>query len=520
MAERRKGRQLPTQAVVLPYGETKGNEAIDLYNRSGRTAQEWQTQMVYDIMATDEDGLWVHMKYGWAVPRRNGKSEILIMCALWWYTHGYKVLYTAHRTTTSHNAWEKVIERLEKLGFHEKIDFKSTKQFGLERIEMLEGDGLINFRTRSSKGGLGEGYDLLIIDEAQEYTTDQQTALQYVVTDSQNSQTLMCGTPPTAVSAGTVFTKYRQDTLTGINSDMRGWAEWSIPKQSDPNDVDLWYETNPSLGTILTERTIRAEDKSDEIDYNIQRLGLWLTYNQKSAISKEEWDILKVDKPQLKSPPAIFIGVKYSKATAQVSLAVAVRTADNKIFVEAIDCRSTKDGNSWMMPYMRNPHVQEVVVDGANGQTLLAADMDKAGLKKPILPKVNDVIEANTLFEQNIFAELLCHSGQPALEQIVTNCEHRPIGSSGGFGYTSLIEGAKHRSSTQRLWHTGSVPPQSRRRGSKEYAINGPAVKKNYLTTGESRIKNVNRIQTDQHTGRLRRSDQGSPRSPHHVCHS
>lgn len=41
MAEMRKGRQTPTQSVVLPYYATKGQEAIDLYNASGRTAQEW-----------------------------------------------------------------------------------------------------------------------------------------------------------------------------------------------------------------------------------------------------------------------------------------------------------------------------------------------------------------------------------------------------------------------------------------------------------------------------------------------
>lgn len=41
MAEPRKGRQTPTQSVVLPYYATKGQEAIDLYNASGRTAQEW-----------------------------------------------------------------------------------------------------------------------------------------------------------------------------------------------------------------------------------------------------------------------------------------------------------------------------------------------------------------------------------------------------------------------------------------------------------------------------------------------
>ena len=210
----------------MPYEQTKGAEAVSLYNSTGRTAQEWQEIQLYDIMAVNDEGLWTHMKYGYSVPRRNGKSEILIMRALWGLLNGERVLYTAHRTTTSHNAWEKVIERLAKANYTEKDDFKTTKQFGLERIEWLKGDGIINFRTRSSKGGLGEGYDLLIIDEAQEYTADQESALKYVVTDSQNPQTLMCGTPPTAVSSGTVFYQYRRDTLSGTNVDS-GWAEWS-----------------------------------------------------------------------------------------------------------------------------------------------------------------------------------------------------------------------------------------------------------------------------------------------------
>ena len=42
MDEPRKGRQTPTQSVVLPYTQTYGQDAIDLYNSTGRTAQEWQ----------------------------------------------------------------------------------------------------------------------------------------------------------------------------------------------------------------------------------------------------------------------------------------------------------------------------------------------------------------------------------------------------------------------------------------------------------------------------------------------
>lgn len=417
---------------------------MEIYNRSGRTAQEWQELMLEDIMAVNEDGLWLHMKFGWSIPRRNGKSEVLIIRSMHGVSHGERVLYTAHRTTTSHNAWEKIIERLAKAGFTEGEDFKTTKQFGLERIEWLDGSGaVINFRTRSSKGGLGEGYDLLIIDEAQEYTADQESALKYVVTDSKNPQTLMCGTPPTAVSSGTVFLTYRRDTMTGKNEDA-GWAEWSVPELTDAHDPELWYETNPSLGTILSERTIRSELGDDQVDDNIQRLGLWLRYNQKSAISKEEWERYAVpDKPELKNKAMLYFGVKYAKVTANVSLSVAIKTADERIFVESIDCRSIRDGNDWIIAYLRSARADKVVIDGAGNQSILEADMKNAGVKcRAVLPKVSEVIEANALFEKMLFEGKICHSGQPSLTQAAANCEHRAIGSGGGYGYTSILEGA------------------------------------------------------------------------------
>ena len=64
----------------------------------------------------------------------------------------------------------------------------------------------MEFRTRTGTGGLGEGFDLLVIDEAQEYEADQESALKYVVTDSKNPQKQsFVGTPPTPISSGTIF---------------------------------------------------------------------------------------------------------------------------------------------------------------------------------------------------------------------------------------------------------------------------------------------------------------------------
>ena len=444
MSEVRLGKQTPTISVRLPYTESLGTEAVELYNQSGRTAQDWQALMLEDIMAVNDSGLWIHMKYGWSIPRRNGKSEILIMRAIWDLLHERRCLYTAHRESTAASAWEKVLRLLAKMGYREDEDFKAYKSAGRRSIEWLRdgSEAVINFRTRSSTGGLGEGYDTLIIDEAQEYTADQESALKYVVTDSKNPQTLMCGTPPTAVSSGDVFLKYRRRCLTGKEEDA-GWAEWSVPNLTDAHDPELWYLTNPSLGTILTERTIRSELGDDQVDDNIQRLGLWLRYSQKSAISKQEWSEYALkEKPTLPKKPRVFFAVKYG-SSGNVSLAAAFKLDDGRIFIEAIDCRPVRDGNAWMMPFLRNPHAESVVIDGAGNQTVLTSEMKDAGVKcKAVLPKVSDVVAAHALFEQQLFGGQIRHMDQPALAQAATNCEHRAIGSGGGFGYTSVLEGA------------------------------------------------------------------------------
>ena len=71
MTDTRLGRQTPTISVVLPYTQSLGAEAVEIYNRSRRTAQPWQELMLEDIMAVDENGLWKHIKFGWSIPRRN-----------------------------------------------------------------------------------------------------------------------------------------------------------------------------------------------------------------------------------------------------------------------------------------------------------------------------------------------------------------------------------------------------------------------------------------------------------------
>lgn len=432
----RVGRQDPTVSVILPYNKTKGPEAIELYNASDHTALPWQEALTYDIMAVNDDGLWIHQKFGYSVPRRNGKSEMALARCIWGLKNDERILYTAHRASTAHSIWE----RLSRLCAKVNIDIESSfRAFGKEHLYTDTG-GVIEFRTRTSTGGLGEGYDTLIIDEAQEYTPEQETALKYVVTDSPNPQTIMFGTPPTAISAGTVFPKYRKRVLTS-DAYESGWAEWSVPEMSPAEDIDLWYETNPSLGTILKERTIRSEIGDDVTDFNIQRLGLWIKYNQRSAISRNEWDALQADKlPKFKGQ--LFAGIKFGVDGQNVALAVAVRTTEGKIFCEVVGCKPIRNGVGWIIDFLQKADIRKSVVDGKNGTDVLMDAAKEAGIKRLESANVQQIIKANSIFDMAMEQGTFQHMHQSAVVQVVSNCERRKIGANGGLGYKSSLDGA------------------------------------------------------------------------------
>ena len=200
----------------VDYTATKGTAAVKHYRSTGQQLMTWQQRQIKAIESTNKDGLWKYTTYCIGLSRRNGKGEVLAAREL----HGLlelneKICHTAHRTTTSHDAFNRLYALLKKAGYQEysrknkempERSFFASKQYGLERIEVT-GGGVIEFRTRTNNGGLGEGFDLLVIDEAQEYTSKQESALLYTVSASKNPQTIMVGTPPTVVSLGDVFVR-------------------------------------------------------------------------------------------------------------------------------------------------------------------------------------------------------------------------------------------------------------------------------------------------------------------------
>ena len=87
------GNQNPTQSVILPYKKSLYKNAIDTYEKSERTAQEWQVLLTKHIYAVNKDGLWVHTKFGFSLPRRNGKNEVVVIREMQGLLEGEQILH-------------------------------------------------------------------------------------------------------------------------------------------------------------------------------------------------------------------------------------------------------------------------------------------------------------------------------------------------------------------------------------------------------------------------------------------
>jgi len=109
-----------------------------LYEKTCRKAQKWQINLLKPMLARTVKGLWFQTNFGYAVPRRNGKNEVVAMRELFGLASGETILHTAHRTTTSHTVLERLCMLLDKA----KIQHESLRAAGRERIDTESGGRL------------------------------------------------------------------------------------------------------------------------------------------------------------------------------------------------------------------------------------------------------------------------------------------------------------------------------------------------------------------------------------------
>lgn len=436
--EKLMGSQEPSVRIVPEYAYTDGGDAEKILAAGKLIVDPWQANVLSDWMGRTEDDIWAASSCGLSVPRQNGKTlNISGRTASGMIMYGERVVYTAHLQKTATETFMELKGLFESRGLKKYIKEIKTA-LGREQI-ILKNGGKVVFVARTRNGGRGLHGDLLVFDEAQELTAEQQASFLPAISASRNPQTIYLGTPPDENCTGDVFKKLRKKALSG-ESETIAWTEYSVPEIGDVTDRKRWAACNPALGRRMRERTVAAECEQMSADtFARERLGWWSEENheQDFAIDRKKWEqcASEEEKPEGKTA----YGIKFSADGSIVSLCGAVCPKDGCARISLIQMQPMDRGIQWLAEWLNQRYMKAscVVIDGRNGVDYLIEKITPVWKYKNsiIKPAAKDVIAATSQLTQEINEQTVSwYKYQEILQESAVTAVKRPISGGWGFG--------------------------------------------------------------------------------------
>lgn len=462
------GNQSPVYEKIGDYEYSYGEEVAEMFTEDGGAT--FYPSQLYELklmLARKRDGSPAAMSLGISKPRQNGKSYAARYYAVYMAVFEHRdVLYSAHHGTTTSKMFKALCDLFENSSRFPEFakDVKRVSHArgyeGFYFNDWIDSDGLlkkggcIEFVTRTKSGQRGGTYSVVIIDEAQELTDEQQENMLPTISassDIKNSsmmpQQIFIGTPPGPSCYGTVFADMRNKAHSKEKTAI-WWLEWSIESNNIEEDVnckakaiELAYLTNPAIGYRIAEKTIENEYETMSVDgFARERLGWWMPAIEEKtdyAITASDWDACKSSEPKPEGKTAY--GVKFSIDGSMVCLCGAVLPSEGPARVSLIDCKPTGHGTRWLSEWLceRYNKASCVVIDGRNGVDVLIDRLQDVWKFKGsiIRPTTRDVLAAvSTLTDAVNEQSITWFEGQELLRDSAVTSVRRPIGGGWGFG--------------------------------------------------------------------------------------
>jgi hypothetical protein len=464
----RTGNQEPTYSVIGDYAYSYGKEVVEMFEEDGgATFYPSQKHELEVMLARNADNSPSALTIGLSKPRQNGKSYSARYYAIYMSDFEHRdVLYSAHHSTTTNKMFKALCDLFESPERYPEFasDVKKVSHVrGYEGIyfnDWIDEDGnvqkggCIEFATRTNSGSRGGTYSVIVIDEAQELTKDQQEAMLPVMSAasdisdaSKMPQQIFIGTPPSPTCKGTVFADLH-DTAHSVEKGSAWWLEWSVDSQDlfqtvkdADSALECAYLTNPAMGYRISEKTILNEYETMSLDgFARERLGWWspsVVQRIDKAIQEDAWDACKSSKMKPEGKTAY--GVKFTSDGEIVCLCGAVMDADGVTRISLIEQKNTVYGLQWLADWLnaRYDKASCVVIDGRNGVDVLIDKISNTWRYKGsvVKPGAKDVIAAvGTLTDAIAEKQITWYEKQDALRDSAVTSVKRPIGGGWGFG--------------------------------------------------------------------------------------
>ena len=450
-----KGNQTPTFSWCGSYTRTEGKFAADMAYSYGLPPHPWQRTVLNDWLALDDRGKLLNSMCILNVPRQNGKTGVSDPRETWGLIHrGEWILHTAQEFQTAQKAFNRLRKK-----FGERKNDPNAKYPELNALVQryttssnqmvldLSNGGHIEFRTRGANDDVGRGgtFALVVVDEGQSYTEEQDAALSPLISAAPHGspQFIIMGTVPNPKTAhkGAKFATLRSM----MHNDPYVGAcihEWSVSDVGDVANIERWYQVNPSLGYNLLEPALLANSRKMSPDtFAREHLGFWPeTITQLfSPIKASDWEECATDDPP--KDGTIVYSVKFSPDGAIGALAKCIKPDEGIPFVYVVDARSMNGGLAWFADNLaeRKGKAAQIVIDGQSNAQALNDILLERGVPRNVIkrPNTSDVIASNSALCNAVKTREVCHYGQPALDASATKTIRRRIGQNGGFGFAS-----------------------------------------------------------------------------------
>jgi hypothetical protein len=440
----------PTTAV-----DTLGPIAAELGEQAGVILEPWQRSGLDMLLATREDGKWCCYEYAELCSRRNGKTAMLLVRALFGFLllGETPILWTAQEVKTSMRAWrdfrkmlwtlgERVNDNLVDLG--EGVQVRINASNGKEGFERVDTGQELRMVARSKDSGRGFDADFVVIDEAYDFTADQQDALAPTQIARPNAQIAYASSPPLSGVGSESLYRLRERAETGTAPRL-GWRDWGRPESLDDvlemtprarkaflDDPAVLASANPALGQgrVTAETLQNMRESMTDAGFAREVLGCWpkQVASRSDVIDPDLWN--DSADPTSRPGEALVLAIDSTWGGKSAAIASAGRREDGRLHNKIVDYRP---GTGWVIPRLvelvERWQPRKVLLHKSGPAGALIADLTDAGIELELIGE-QEMAHACGALINDLSEDRFRHCDQAALNDAVAQAIPRTRGDA------------------------------------------------------------------------------------------
>lgn len=396
----------------------------------GLVLDAWQENVLQAAMGERADGRWAASRVALSVPRRNGKTQVMVARALAGILlfDEHDVVISAHEQATAREAFDMLVSLL---GNNPDLDRKVDqygRAFNREYVR-FHGGATVRFKARTKHGGRGFGTDCLLLDEAQIFPQSAWASILPTLSAQDNPQVWLLGTPPAVDDDGEVFGGFRDAGLAG-NDARLAYLEWSAEAGDDLDDPTVWAKANPAFPTRISHDAITDERMSMTDDqFAMERLGMWAGPASLQVIDSVSWAEVADERSRATDRLSLAVDVSPDRDVASVSLA-----GQREDGLWHIELHEQRRGVGWVLPFLQttldaNPGVRALIIDGASPAASIVDELGRDRIRATTTTARQYAQACGQLFD-GVMEGWLRHTDQPQMNVALSAARKRPLGDA------------------------------------------------------------------------------------------